>query len=83
MRKTGLNVHKTWACHHLLSYAGTGDSFSLQQLQSPSFEGIFRVREVSTGLLSLWPLREVYVDSLPEALRSSALNPYLLVEVRK
>jgi hypothetical protein len=47
-------------------------------------KGYFGFGKFQRGLLRPFAsLAKWYVNSLPEALRASPLNPYLLVEVRK
>jgi SAM-dependent methyltransferase len=84
-RKTGLNFHKTWGTHHLLSYAETRQLFrSGRSFKALPLEGYFGFGKFKKGLLKPFAsLAKWYVNNLPEALRASPLNPYLLVEIRK
>ncbi len=84
-RKTGLNFHKICGTHHLVSYAEARRLFhSCGSFKALPLKGYFGFGKFQTGLLRPFAsLAKWYVNSLPEALRASPLNPYLLVEVRK
>ena len=83
--KTGLNFHKTWGSHHLLSYRETRRLFpSCASFKALPLDGYFGFGKFQRGLLKPFAsLAKWYVHSLPEALRASSLNPYMLVEIRK
>jgi SAM-dependent methyltransferase len=84
-QKTGLNFHKVWGAHHLLSYPETQRLFhSGRSFRALPLKGYFGFGKFEKGWLRPFSsLAKWYVDSLPEVLRDSPLNPYLLVEVRK
>jgi SAM-dependent methyltransferase len=84
-QKTGLNIHKTWGTHHLVSYGEAKRLFhSGSGFKALPLKGYFGFGKFQRGLLRPFAsLAKWYVNSLPEALRASPLNPYLLVEVRK
>jgi SAM-dependent methyltransferase len=84
-RKTGLNFHKTWGTHHLLSYSESQRLFQpCRSFKALPLKGYFGFGKFHKGLLK--PFASVakwYVNSLPEVLRASPVNPYLLAEIRK
>jgi SAM-dependent methyltransferase len=84
-RKTGLNFHKIWGTHHLLSYAEARRLFhSCTSFTALPLRGYFGFGKFQRGWLRPFAsMARWYVNSLPEGLRTSPLNPYLLVEVRK
>jgi len=87
-KKLGVNVHRTWGKYHLLSYAevrwlfcdrGTARSFKPLPLK-----GYFSFSGFGYGFLK--PLKGIvtfYINNLTRFLRSSFLNPYMLVQIRK
>ena len=84
-RKTGLTLHKTWGEHHLLSYSETRRLFRAgSNFRSLPLRGYFGFGKFEYGWLKPFAaLAKWYVNSLPETLRASPLNPYMLVEIRK
>jgi SAM-dependent methyltransferase len=83
--KTGLNFHKTWGKHHLLSYAETRRLFHAgKSFKALPLKGYFGFGKFEQGWLKPFAaLAKWYVNSLPEGLRDSPLNPYMLMEIRK
>lgn len=86
--RTGLNLHKTWGRYHLLSYAEVRDLFCRQGGASDfaplPISGYFGLTIFKSGFLRpLWPLADLYINRMPELIRKSWLNPYMLVEIRK
>lgn len=81
--RTGLNVHRTWGDYHLASYADVRAWFGRSRVTPLPLAGYFGFsafdRPGAVGRLGRVAQR--YVDALPPALRGTALNPYLLVEV--
>ena len=86
--KTRINLHPTWGEYHLLSYSetktlfyGYGKGHSFRPLP---LRGYFGMSRLQSGFLKpLKHLAKFYVDNLPIFLRSSFLNPYMLVEIIK
>lgn len=85
--RTGMNLHKTWGAYHLLSSgeidrlfvrAGAKSSRPLPSKGFFSFEGLKGRAPVSVVRLA-----KRYVDGLPGPLRGTALNPFVLIEVRR
>ena len=86
-RRTGLNVHKTWGSYHLPSYGelhrwfrGAG-ARSVRPLLSKgffSFDGLKGRVPVPAAILV-----KLYVERLPGVLRGTALDPFVLAEVRR
>ncbi len=84
-RKTGLTLHKTWGAHHLLSYPETKHLFRLgKDFRALPLKGYFGFGKFKKGWLKpFMSVATLYVEYLPKALRSTPLNPYVLIEVRK
>lgn len=86
--KTGLNIHKTWGCYHLLSYAEAKELF-MQNPMARAFQPLplrdyFGFNKFRSGYLRLVrSLITVYVENLPALLRPTFLNPYMLAQVEK
>ncbi len=83
--KTGLTFHKIWGKHHLLSYNETrrlfGSGLSFRALP---LRGYFGFGKFERGWLKPFgPIVKWFVNSLPQGLRKSPLNPYMLAEIRK
>lgn len=86
--KTGMNVHKTWGKYHLLSYPevrklfieeGGGREFTALPLKN-----YFQFGRFKKGFLRPFgSLAEMWVNHMPETIRSSFLNPYLMAQIRK
>lgn len=83
--KTGLNVHKVSGRYHLLSYSEAKRLFrGCKRFKAPPLRGYFGFGKFQSGVLKPFgSLAKWYVDSLPEPLRASPLNPYLLAEITK
>lgn len=87
--RTHLNVHATWKETHLLTFGEVRELFvanagaaSIEALPLRNYFGFSlatRVRYLKLGL----PLMRAYVDHLPPLLRTTPLNPYVLVQIRK
>lgn len=81
--RTGMNLHPTWGDYHLASYADVRNWFGRHRVRPLPLAGYFGFsafdRPGAIGRLS--KVAQRYVDHLPEPLRATALNPYLLVEV--
>jgi SAM-dependent methyltransferase len=84
-RKTGLTIHKIWGKHHLLSYAETRRLFgSGKSFRALPLKGYLGFGKFQRGWLRPFAsLAKWYVNYLPQVLRPSPLNPYLLAEIRK
>ena len=85
----GINIHSTWGKYHLLSYheveelfvtKGCAKSIEVMPLKDYfsycSFENSF-------FKIILKNLIKFYFNNLPQFLRKSFLNPYVLVQIRK
>lgn len=86
--KTGLNAHWTMGRHHLLSYAEVRRLFrtkgGARHFRPLPLKGYFGFGRFDAGILGLIrSFSEAYVSRLPSMLRPTALNPYMLVEIRK
>lgn len=86
-RKTGVNIHPVLGKYHLLSYPEVRKLFRYKK--GHSFEplpvnGFLGFRRLSSGRLRYFTKPAAfYVNSLPKCLRTSFLNPFLLVSIRK
>ncbi len=87
--RTGINIHPTWGKYHLLSYSECRRLFYRKEGSRPSFRplplnGYFGFTKFQNGFLKpLGIFATYYVNNLPRILRSSFLNPYMLVEITK
>ena len=86
--KTGMNLHKTWGRYHLLSYGEVRKLFGLEnggrRMTALPLRNYFQFGRFKSGFLRpLKPVAEFWVDHVPEAVRSSFLNPYVMAEIRK
>lgn len=86
--RIGINIDPIWGKYHLLSYSetkrlfcGNGKTRSFEPLPLKGYFGFSRFR--SGFLKPFATLATMYVDNLPRLLRSSLLNPYIIVEMRK
>ncbi|MDL5032883.1 class I SAM-dependent methyltransferase [Pelomonas sp. APW6] len=86
--RTRINLHAPWGRSHLLSYGecralflGTGLAAGFRPLP---LRGYFGFEACHRGALkALRALIQAYVEHLPAWLRGTALNPYLLAEIRR
>jgi 23S rRNA (guanine745-N1)-methyltransferase len=86
--KTGLNVHKIWGDYHLPSYAEVRRLFinhaGARDWEALPLEGYFGFGRFKGGFLRPFAtFAEAYVGHLPKPLRSTWLNPYVLVRIIK
>jgi len=86
--KTGINIHRTWGKHQLLSYGEMKKLFQLagkpHSFQPLSLKGYFGFGRFKSGFLRpLTNLCAWYVNHLPRFLRGTFFNPYMLVQIRK
>jgi SAM-dependent methyltransferase len=87
-RKTRVNVHPIFGEQHLLSYGEVREMFAatgkLKTFEPLSLQGYFGFAGFNRGVLK-WVKKgvELYATNLPAALRSSFLNPYMLVRVTR
>jgi SAM-dependent methyltransferase len=86
--KTGMNIHQTWGDYHLVSYSECRKLFCGKSRKSSftplPLKGYFGFESFHSGFLKPFMiLTNMYINNLPRILRSSFLNPYLLVEIRK
>lgn len=88
VERTGINIHPTWGKYHLLSYSECRRLFcgnsSRRSFKPLPLKGYFGFARFQSGFLKPFKiLASIYVNNLPRLLRSSFLNPYMLVEIRK
>jgi SAM-dependent methyltransferase len=86
--RTGMNVHRTWGKYHLLSYpevrrlfCDNGRNNSFEPLPLKGFFGLTSFR--SGYLKPFQKMADYYINNMPGLIRTSFLNPYLLVQIRK
>jgi SAM-dependent methyltransferase len=86
-KKTKINIHPTWGNNHLLSYSETMNLFrraGAKSFRPVALEGFLGLSSLRSGYLkSLRRLVELYLKNLPQTLRSTFLNPYMLIEIRR
>jgi SAM-dependent methyltransferase len=84
-KKTGLNFHKTWGEHHLLSYSETRQLFRAgRNFRALPLKGYFGFGKFERGWLKPFAsLAKWYVNAMSDGLRRSAVNPYMLAEIVK
>jgi len=86
--KTGFNIHKTWGKYHLLSFYEIKNLFcnigGAVSCQSLPLEGYFSFAGFGKGFLKyIKKFVNWYIKYLPSSLRTTFLNPYVLVMIRK
>ena len=85
--RTGLNLHPVWGRYHLVSYGDIGRWFehrSWRALPTRDFFGFsaFDRPEARPAVSArLRGVAQRYVEGMPRPLRTTALNPYVLVEI--
>lgn len=87
-KRTGLNIHQIWGKYHLLSYAETRNLFCLQggahSFKPLPLKGYLGFGRFESGFLKPFAqLAKLYMNNLPNFLRPTFANPYILVEIRK
>jgi len=87
-KTTGINIHPIWGKYHLLSYSETKRLFchngGARSFEPLPLKGYFGFKIFESGFLKAFVgLAKIYIDNLPIFLRSSFLNPYMLVRIRK
>jgi SAM-dependent methyltransferase len=87
-RKTGMNIHPVWGKIHFLSYSETRRLFCTEggarRFQPMPLKGFFGFCKFQQGRLRPFAKAAAfYVDHVPGFLRSSFLNPYMLVQIGK
>jgi len=87
-KKTNFNIHATWGKNHLLSYSEIkrlfcyeGGACHFEPLPLKNYFGFSRFQHYL--LNHLVGLVKIYLDHIPKCLRSSFLNPYVLVQIKK
>jgi SAM-dependent methyltransferase len=86
-RRSGMNLHPVVGDYHLPSYRDVRHWFRGQAWQAMPLEGFFgfSVFEDPEGRpgapRSIGTVAQRYVEGLPKLLRSTPLNPYVLIEV--
>lgn len=86
---SGLNVHSTWGKNHLLSYPELEKLFitegGAESLEPLSLKDYFCFLSFEKGFFNvmLKDIMKFYFNNLPGFLRSTFLNPYVLVQIRK
>ncbi len=88
LEKTGISLHPTWGKFHLLSYSECRSLFcknnTYRSFKPLPLKGYFGFSKFQSGFIKPFKiLASTYVNNLPRFLRSSFLNPYMLVEIRK
>lgn len=86
-RRSGINVHAPWGRSHLLSYSETAVLFrrvpGVVSIEPLPLRGFFGFASVPRHLRFLIAPTMLYIDKMPQVLRSSFLNPYMAVDVQK
>jgi SAM-dependent methyltransferase len=87
-KATGVNVHPTWGKFHLISYSECWDLFHCnvkgRAFRPLPLKGYFGFSRFERGFLKPFAaLATAYVNHLPESVRATGLNPYMLVEITK
>ena len=83
-----MNIHRTWGKYHLLSFQEVeklfieeGQAFSIESLP---IKGYFGLTIFQSGALRPFArIADVWINDMPAVLRSTFLNPYVMVQVRK
>jgi len=84
-RKAGVNVHKTWGRHHLLSYSEIRQLFpgvrGFAPLPLKGYFGFMRFKRGFMRPVSAFAQR--WIDHMPSLVAASFLNPYVMVQITK
>jgi SAM-dependent methyltransferase len=86
--RTGVNIHPTWGKNHLPSF-GDARRYFLERGGATAFEplplrGYFGFSKFRRPCLKPFlALAKLYIDNLPGFLRTTWLNPYVLVRITK
>jgi SAM-dependent methyltransferase len=86
--KTGMNLHKTWGRYHLLSYPEVKDLFAGENgnrhFRALPLNNYFQFGRFRSGFLRPFTLAaHFWIDNMPERVRPTFLNPYVMAEIRK
>jgi SAM-dependent methyltransferase len=86
--RTGMNIHPVIGEYHLLSYGEVEELFcdngGARKMRPLPLQGYFGFGRFQSGFLStIYSISRLYVEHLPETLRDTLLNPYMLVEISK
>jgi SAM-dependent methyltransferase len=86
--KTGMNVHKIWGQYHLLSYSEVKNLFvgenGSRHFGALPLRNYFQFGRFKRGFLKPFaPLAELWVNNMPEPVRRTFINPYVMAEIRK
>ncbi|GEM_PF-3505676 len=85
--RTGLNLHPTWGAYHLASYGDLWHWFGRERVRALPLQGYFGFSALERAPLPplfrrfATTLGRQWLASIPVALRSSPLNPYVLAEI--
>ena len=84
--RTGINLHRTWGAYHLLSFPELRALFleaGARAVTPLPVRDYFAFKRFQQGALKpLGSAATAYVNHLPRALWRTALNPYVIAEVR-
>jgi SAM-dependent methyltransferase len=87
--KTGLNWHRPFGRYHLLSYREIRELFcrangarTIRPISAKSYFAFKRTGSLP-ALKRFAPLISGYIENLPGWLRSTFLNPFLIIEIRR
>jgi SAM-dependent methyltransferase len=87
--RTGLNWHRTFGRHHLLSHSEIkklfcrdNDAQSIRAITAKSYFAFKRTGSLKM-LRRFKSLISIYIEHLPGPFRKTCLNPFLIVEIRR
>jgi SAM-dependent methyltransferase len=85
LQKTGMQIHKTWGSSPLVSVREVKELFSkCRSLEALPLRNYFGFGRFGQGFLrGFGVIAKTYIDYLPWFARSTCLNPYVLVQLRK
>jgi len=85
--RTGMNVHKTWGQYHLVSDAEVRKLFGVagaRGFTSLPLDGYFGFGRFREGFLKpLARVAEYWVSNMPARARTTFLNPYVMIQIKK
>ena len=87
-QKTHLNIHRVWGKYHLLSYSEVRQLFCgpgrMHEFTPLPVRGYFALHRFESGFLKPFGrLADLWINHMPACLRTSWVNPYVIVQVRK
>jgi SAM-dependent methyltransferase len=87
-QKTGLNIHPVWGDYHLMSYSDVDELFcrsrKASRYEALPLKNYFGFNMFKSGYFRFFDrFAQLWLNGLPRSLRTSFINPYVIVQIRK